>query len=1217
MKSRKIAPLWTACSILLGLSAATTKADYAAGILAKSPVVYWRLNENAQVPAADLAKNSGSLGAAVDGYYLGTASHPVTGALPGSTDTAASFDASAGSVVSVPYSAALNPNAPFTVEAWLNPGADTTTAAPTAAISSGVFSDPRSGWLIYQIDTGWSFRMYNQAGTATSVNLSGGTAPVVGTWYHIVAVYNGTNNPAKLYVNGAEAASGAPTGYVPSAGGPLYIGGRTDNNYWWNGAADEVAIYPTALSASSILTHYQSGISANPLTPYTQVIAADSPVAYYRLGEAAYSPDASPPAVNAGTTGSANDGTYNPGVNNQDAGPRPPTYSGFEASNTGAGLNGAAGFVGTPFAMNDMTEFTMSGWIKRGVTHSFRGGYFGQNDLFEMGDADNGANIEIWINAYATNIKIPYPFRDNEWGLLALVGDATHTVLYTNGFPASTLNRAVDSFGNSTFNFNIGGGGIFNTTGDFFLGSIDEVAVFDKALSATEIRDLYFGADIAPVITQQPSAPTRSIVVGNVVTLSVAANGTAPIRYQWRKGGQNIAGQTSAQLTFSSITANDAGSYDVVISNDFGSATSTAVTLTVGPAETVAPTIQYADPTRNFTTVRLFFSEPLDAASAQSAANYHISDGTNTLNVVSATLASPAGTPGDNMVDLVTAAQTPGVKYTVTVNGVKDQTSPANTIAPNSTVQFTAWKLATGYLTFEHYDNLNGAADADLMAALQDPRVIAGTPTTSGFISGKFDTRTIFPDDSHEFYLAKITGWIKPTETDDYYFFLRSDDAGRLYLSTNATLPNPVTDTPIANEPDCCGAFMNPDSGDPATTATPIHLEAGNIYGVLALLKENGGGDYLEVAWRKAADTTDAPLLPYLPGQYFETYVDPNTDLSFTTQPTDQPGVLPSPVVDFITKNFTNDDGGFTVINTEPPPPGPFLYDATAGQWIANGSEDACTGPYNSKLTSPSFTVPASDEVTLTFSHRYSFEPDRWDGGQVWISVNGGNFTPVSVDNFTQNGYPAGLIQGTGVLQNQRAFHDDSPGYSAGTMITSSVILGRFNQGDTISVQFVGAWDECTSGSHPSWVIGNMSLAYGTAPRATTFTAQATATKQGQPATFTYQWQRDDGSGFVDIASENAATLRIFPTAADFNARFRVVAKVPGNELISNTVKLTGGTAGPTISISNSGGGVTITYTGTLQSSPTVNGTFSPVQGATSPYPVTIGSGNMFFRTAQ
>jgi hypothetical protein len=56
--------------------------------------------------------------------------------------------------------------------------------------------------------------------------------------------------------------------------------------------------------------------------------------------------------------------------------------------------------------------------------------------------------------------------------------------------------------------------------------------------------------------------------------------------------------------------------------------------------------------------------------------------------------------------------------------------------------------------------------------------------------------------------------------------------------------------------------------------------------------------------------------------------------------------------------------------------------------------------------------------------------------------------------------------------------------------------------------------------------------------------------------------------------------------------------------------------AKPTVSISRSGSTVSITYTGTLQSSSTVNGTYSPVSGATSPYTVPTASATaQFYKT--
>lgn len=52
----------------------------------------------------------------------------------------------------------------------------------------------------------------------------------------------------------------------------------------------------------------------------------------------------------------------------------------------------------------------------------------------------------------------------------------------------------------------------------------------------------------------------------------------------------------------------------------------------------------------------------------------------------------------------------------------------------------------------------------------------------------------------------------------------------------------------------------------------------------------------------------------------------------------------------------------------------------------------------------------------------------------------------------------------------------------------------------------------------------------------------------------------------------------------------------------------------PTLSFQKTGDTMTLTYTGTLQSSETANGTYTDVQGASSPYPVNTATGNKFFR---
>ncbi|MET0649767.1 MAG: immunoglobulin domain-containing protein [Pyrinomonadaceae bacterium] len=92
----------------------------------------------------------------------------------------------------------------------------------------------------------------------------------------------------------------------------------------------------------------------------------------------------------------------------------------------------------------------------------------------------------------------------------------------------------------------------------------------------------------APSITTQPVSQTVS--AGANVSFTVAAEGTAPLSYQWQKNGSPINGATGATLNLTNVQGADSGSYRAVVSNAAGSAASTTAVLNVqtGP---VAPAI--------------------------------------------------------------------------------------------------------------------------------------------------------------------------------------------------------------------------------------------------------------------------------------------------------------------------------------------------------------------------------------------------------------------------------------------------------------------------------------------------------------------------------------------------------------------------------------------------------------------------------------------------
>ena len=112
--------------------------------------------------------------------------------------------------------------------------------------------------------------------------------------------------------------------------------------------------------------------------------------------------------------------------------------------------------------------------------------------------------------------------------------------------------------------------------------SAGSVTSFDARLTVT--------ANIsAPTITRQPLAQT--VTADQTATFSVAATGTAPLIYQWKKNGTDIPGATSSSYSTPAMgIAGSSAAYSVVVSNSAGIASSGSATLTV-TANAMAPSI--------------------------------------------------------------------------------------------------------------------------------------------------------------------------------------------------------------------------------------------------------------------------------------------------------------------------------------------------------------------------------------------------------------------------------------------------------------------------------------------------------------------------------------------------------------------------------------------------------------------------------------------------
>jgi hypothetical protein len=89
----------------------------------------------------------------------------------------------------------------------------------------------------------------------------------------------------------------------------------------------------------------------------------------------------------------------------------------------------------------------------------------------------------------------------------------------------------------------------------------------------------FFLAGLPPVIIAQPQSQT--VKTGTNVTLSVSLTGTAPLNYQWRLNGANVAGATQSSYSLTNAQPWHAGNYSVAITNAAGWTISLNATLTV------------------------------------------------------------------------------------------------------------------------------------------------------------------------------------------------------------------------------------------------------------------------------------------------------------------------------------------------------------------------------------------------------------------------------------------------------------------------------------------------------------------------------------------------------------------------------------------------------------------------------------------------------------
>ncbi len=428
---------------------------------------------------------------------------------PGPIGQALSFDG-VDDYVNIATSS-FTPPSQFTYAAWVLP-------VPTGTVSGNIFE-----LRIFDAD----LAIYLDAGVPTfgwfaSSPLSGGSAPP-NQWTHIAASWDGSNR--RLYVNGVLVNSGSAAGAGSLSNTPYYWAaiGRADDGGWsggqdayFSGKIDDVRAYSRALSAEEVKRLYTLGAT----TRIGTTIATNPELENGLLGHWTFDgEDVDISQPNAEIRDRSVTGAHGNWLNH--------------ATTTAPGPIGQALsfdgvddiiFIDSDVANSITSTASFCTWVNMREWATADGD---QDKLFQAGDSvdtalyvlnfdnavrDNGSHRDLLFHAYSETPVVYSGIGSeidlNEWNHICVVHQNTPktTLFYVNGHAVSTTGTTGDISGDE-ITTELGGHGPSGSGTDHMNGSLDDVRIYSRALSAEEVKRLYtLGATtrIATTITTNP-----------------------------------------------------------------------------------------------------------------------------------------------------------------------------------------------------------------------------------------------------------------------------------------------------------------------------------------------------------------------------------------------------------------------------------------------------------------------------------------------------------------------------------------------------------------------------------------------------------------------------------------------------------------------------------------------------------------------------------------
>lgn len=402
-------------------------------------------------------------------------------------------------------------------------------------------------------------------------------------------------------------------------------------------------------------------------------------------------------------------------------------------------INGALEFDGeddyvvvaaAPLEMDTWGEMTVAAWVKNSVgvgagtddivswwrwnrypctdcsfvlTHHNNNQYFFQTNGISI---TGGTVSTAWTHVTAT--------YDGSMIQLYINGSEVASAPHSGGLPYSTADLVIGGQANDA---------------NYFEGLIDEVRIYDRALTAEEVMDLFNGATPEPDSTPPTQPEDLSLLSVDYTTAEITWAPSADpesgvARYNIYRDGNQISESTSTNFFDSDLLPGITYTYEVSAVNGQGLESVKSDPLDVTTlADTTPPVILSVQ--ADETNVTVSFNEALDAQSATNLANYGISNGV--------TISEALLDQNNKTVTLTTSSHTEGTVYSLSVSAVEDLSGNA---MPLTEVTYSPVLSDPDLVANWTLDEGIGTIASDATGNGNDGSLVNGPVWTSGVLNG-------------------------------------------------------------------------------------------------------------------------------------------------------------------------------------------------------------------------------------------------------------------------------------------------------------------------------------------------------------------------------------------------------------------------------------------------------------------------------------------------